>query len=234
MPEVSLPLGNRFVNATGVRFGKLVAKEYTGKRGRFPIWRCLCDCGKTKVLSLYKLRSGHTKSCGCLKQKKLRAGLRTAHGQSKRGAVTKTYTVWATMIGRCCNPKDHKYAGYGGRGITVCKRWRDSFENFLADMGEKPDGMSIDRVNNDGNYEPDNCRWATATQQARNTRRNRLLTVNGETRVLAEWCEKVGLRQGLVFYRLKLGWTPEEALGFAVRAVKDGHTAGGKFLPRPT
>lgn len=115
------------------------------------------------------------------------------------------------MLARCDNPKNPAYPRYGGRGITVCDRWR-TFEGFLADMGERPAGKSIERINNDGNYEPGNCRWATAKEQNLNTRSNRLVTIDGETRPLAEWAELRGLLVGTVYDRLYRGWNIERAI----------------------
>jgi hypothetical protein len=115
------------------------------------------------------------------------------------------------MIGRCTNPNNSHFASYGGRGISVCDRWRD-FPTFLADMGEKPVGMSIDRIDIDGNYEPGNCRWTTAKQQARNKRSTRLLTYDGQTRPLLEWAERLGLNPGTLSDRVYAGWSDEAAL----------------------
>lgn len=116
------------------------------------------------------------------------------------------------MIARCYHPSCHKYPRYGGRGIKVCERWKSSYENFLSDMGERPEGCSLDRINNDGDYCPENCRWATARQQNRNRSDNRLLTINGETKTLPEWADAAGISRSTFKRRLEHGWTPEEAL----------------------
>lgn len=173
--------------------------------------RCLCDCGTVFVARNEDLLSGNTRSCGCLHSETttLRS---TKHGHAKRGALTRTYAAWREMLTRVNNPGRERFADYGGRGITVCARW-ETFENFIADMGECPSGLEIDRwPNNDGNYEPGNCRWATRTQQARNKRNNRVFTVNGITACLAELCERHHLRYGLVVRRLAIGWPIERAL----------------------
>lgn len=129
---------------------------------------CVCECGTQRTLHVSNLISGRTKSCGCYRREKA-SQMQTTHGNY--GSAT--YKIWGGMINRCFNERNKGYPQYGGRGITVCERWR-SFENFLADMGERPAGMSIERIDNSGNYEPGNCRWATATDQARNTRRTKL------------------------------------------------------------
>jgi hypothetical protein len=141
-------------------------------------------------------------------------GHKPTHGNAFKGKVTKEYSAWVGMHGRCFNPKNHKYADYGGRGITVCDRWRYSFENFLADMGRKPSlKHSLGRIDNDGNYEPGNCRWETIAQQTRNRRSNRLLTIHGETLCLTDWAKRYGLPPRTVLARVRdYGWTIERAL----------------------
>lgn len=125
---------------------------------------------------------------------------------------SKTYDVWAAMIQRCTNSNNPNYPRYGGRGITVCDRWR-TFENFLADMGERPAGLSIEREDNDGHYAPGNCRWATRAEQASNTRRNVKVTLQGQTKTVSEWCRDLGLNVSTVFKRIsRSGWSPEKAL----------------------
>ncbi|MCK5612299.1 hypothetical protein KAR91_61070 [Candidatus Pacearchaeota archaeon] len=196
-------MGSQPKDISGQRFGKLVAVSlsHMDNQGR-AVWNAICDCGKEVQKKSWALVSGNTRSCGCL----IRKGPIT-HGKSH----SKAYRSWNTMRQRCSNKNNHKYGSYGGRGITVCERW-SKFENFLEDMGEKPDGMSIDRRNNDGDYAPENCRWATPIEQARNKRNNRLITYNGITKSIAEWSEDLQINYGTLVNRVSKGWTDERAL----------------------
>lgn len=127
------------------------------------------------------------------------------HGHAKRGATTKTYETWMNMNGRCKTTTRHNYALYGGRGITVCERW-SAFENFVADMGERPDGMTLDRINNDLGYSPDNCRWAPTKEQQRNLRNNVNVEFNGRSQCVRAWEEELGMKSGVLGYRIRRGW----------------------------
>ena len=206
----------------GHRFGRLVvidrAENYISPAGKKRSrWRCQCDCGKITIVSGTDLKKEHVQSCGCLNEE-LKAQRKTTHG----GSHTRLYRIWRGMLGRCNNSKSTSYKNYGGRGITVCEAWSNdftAFQNWAFSNGYQDD-LSIDRIDVNGNYSPENCRWATATEQARNNRRNRHITINGETKVYAEWCEQKGIRMSVVEKRLKKGWSIEEALNTPVGKKK--------------
>lgn len=156
----------------GQRFGRLLAVENTRKKKRTQvIIKCKCDCGNIIETYHNHLKNGNTKSCGCLQKEAIR-DIAFIHGHARPKKKTPTYITWKAMRNRCYYPKIHNYNSYGGRGIIVCERWKNSFENFLEDMGERPEGTTLDRINPNGNYEPSNCRWATNEEQSKNKRKN--------------------------------------------------------------
>lgn len=164
----------KLIDITNHRFGRLIVldiarREFRPKGSRV-FWRCLCDCGKEAVVVSDKLKNGHTNSCGCLVKEKLLLA-HAKHGHALLGAHSNLYTCWANMLQRCRNPKHPKYPSYGGRGIIVCERWED-YRNFWEDVGERPSGMTLDRTDVNGHYEPANVRWATHSEQRLNQRRN--------------------------------------------------------------
>jgi hypothetical protein len=198
----------RFNDLTDRRFGRLVVLGYVGVNKRATQWHCLCDCGHDCIIASASLTNGLTQSCGCFHQEQI-GNLRRTHGRSR----TTVYRTWQGMISRCYNPKNPAFHHYGGRGIGVCSRWKDSFENFLSDMGERPSrNHSIERKNVNGNYAPDNCIWATSREQSRNKRNNKFITINNETLPLIDWCERHGVPYLRTLKRLGRGWNPKDAL----------------------
>ncbi len=192
------------LDLAGQRFGRLTAIRDVGRSGRKVLWECRCDCGAIRSVTSARLRSGGTKGCGCVNRGNARHG---AAGLVK----TSEYRSWLAARRRCMNPTDKDYPRYGGRGITFCERW-NRFEDFLADMGTRPPGTSIDRIDNAGNYEPGNCRWATTIEQARNKRGLALITHGGETLCLSEWAERLGLPLPRLAKRRENGWPDHEVL----------------------
>jgi hypothetical protein len=192
----------------GQRFGRLTVTEISKSNRNKVFWLCLCDCGNQKFIQSQQLTSGKTKSCGCYRKDVSRKN-NTTHGESKK---TKEYQTWISMKNRCLNPKDASYKKYGARGITVCKKWKNSYQNFLKDMGRAPTKFhSIDRIDSSKNYYPKNCRWATRKQQAQNTKRNYTITYNNETLCLSEWARRLEINPSTLRYRLK-NWSIKKAL----------------------
>ena len=205
-----------FKDITGNRFGKLVAIERIGNRNGQALWLCKCDCGKYTDVPGSALRSGGTKSCGCLHGEKIKE-TNVTHGMTK----TRSYRKYQHMKGRCYTKTDSRYMDYGGRGIKICNEWlgERGFENFAKwaiENGYSGDGdtwnNTIDRIDNDGDYCPENCRIVNQLIQSNNRRTNRLETVNGETHTIAEWSRKTGIPSGSIIYKLNSGAKPEEFL----------------------
>lgn len=193
---------------TGRRFGYLTALERApkGTKSRTS-WLCECECGRRKVVLAFNLKSGASRSCGC----RVRAATiarSTTHGKN----LTPEHKVWKGLRKRCRNRNEGGYSNYGGRGIAVCERW-DQFENFLADMGERPSSKhTIDRVDNDGPYSPDNCRWATRRAQMNNVRKNVLLEHGGCRFSVAQWARVLSVPAFRIYSRLRAGWSVDAAL----------------------
>lgn len=220
MPETIVPAertrDKRRLNLEGQRFGRLVVLwEVPGRRSPsgkvIHYWLCLCDCGVEKTVQQGSLRRGDAQSCGCFQRDRARE-TNVTHECTVERRVPRTYRIWTAMKQRCGNPRTKRFDRYGGRGIIVCPAWVHSFETFLADMGECPDGMSIDRIDNDGPYCPFNTRWASQKEQVCNRSCNRVLTCGGETMCLADWAKKTGINFATLLGRVDRGWSVERAL----------------------
>lgn len=189
------------IDLTGKTFGRLTVLEYVETIKKDAYWRCRCECGSLKITSSNALRTGHTRSCGCLRKE-------WCHGYSN----TSEYHSWVAMIQRCTNPKDPGYQNYGGRGIQVDPRWMN-FRAFIADMGSKPTPYhSISRKDNNGNYVPSNCEWTTTYEQNRNKRGIRYVLIEGQQRLALDVAREHGIHPGTLYSRLEHGWDPVEAV----------------------
>lgn len=199
---------SKFIDITGKKFNKLtVVERLDNAAGGIAVWKCICDCGNITVVRGSNLKNGAVKSCGCLSK----IATTTTHGMSK----SRLYSVWNAMKSRCRNPNAVDYNRYGGRGISVCDDWYYSFLHFYQWAIENgySDDMSIERIDNDGDYCPENCRWATRKEQCRNRSSNARFEYNGESRILTEWCEIFGIEYKLAHNRIyKLGWDFEKAV----------------------
>lgn len=216
-----IPIPPRVKDHTGRRFGRLVvlgllAMDQASNKNH-PKFLCICDCGREHTTRSRNLTSGMVKSCGCLSTEsanaarrhvdwdKVRASNRSraTHGRSH----TPEHNTWTGMKQRCSNPKNKRYSLYGGRGIKVCQRWRESFDAFFEDMGARPtDDHSIDRIDSDGDYAPDNCRWATADEQANNKRDNHVIAYKGEKMTIKQASDASGICSDVLSYRIRKGW----------------------------
>lgn len=204
----------RFKDLTGEKFGRLTVvkriEDHYYPSGRHDVqYRCMCDCGNAvNVLGIH-LRSGHTSSCGCYRQEVSREKM-TTHGKTN----SRLYTIWKNIKGRCFYEGHDDYAYYGGRGITICSEWKDNFECFYkwAMTHGYTDDLTIERVDVNLGYNPNNCKWIPRSEQSNNTRRNIIVTMNGETHTLKQWSSILGLKYGTIASRVKRGWTPEDAL----------------------
>ena len=202
----------------GEKFGRLTVVDYFGKNKHgHNLWNCECECGNHKIVSTGALNSGSVKSCGCLweeNKKVLKTRVVKKHGM----VDTQEYHAWNGMRQRCYNKNSPKYKNYGARGIKVCDRWLHSFETFYADMGKCPDGFSIDRIDVNGDYSPENCRWADDVTQCNNRQFNFKVTFNGITETLRYWSEKTGINKSALYLRIhRRGWDVEKALTTPLR-----------------
>lgn len=206
-----IPKMNREVkNLVGQRFGRLLVEKFVGVTPtHHALWLCRCDCGNEKITRTGYLMVKAVRSCGCFRSDSAREA-HTTHGRTQ----TTEFVIWSGIRQRTTNPNYHSWADYGGRGVKICGRWQDSFENFYTDMGPRPSlGHTIDRFpNRDGDYEPSNCRWATHKEQQRNRRNNRLIEYKGEKLPISVWTERFGFKKNTIRNRLVAGWPVDQIL----------------------
>lgn len=201
---------SKYQDLIGQRYGRLLVTEFAGRSNSGKVmWKCKCDCGNTTIVRACCLKSGNSTSCGCLQKERIRSAS-TTHG----GYGSRLHKIWEGIKSRCGCSSDHSYKRYGGRGITVCDEWLHSFEAFRdwALANGYRDDLTIDRIDNDGPYCPENCHWATMKQQNNNQSRNRVITHNGESRTLAQWAELTGINPETLRNRLNKGWSTDRAL----------------------
>jgi hypothetical protein len=223
-PKPTNPL---FKDIDGQVFGKWTVLGYAGRSSLMTHWWCQCTCGRIKRVQATALRNGGAKQCRFCFPRPIKHGL----------SASRTYTHWHSMISRCCYEKGFAFKHYGGRGITVCDRWRQDFAAFLQDMGDPPSPKhSLDRIDVNGNYEPGNCRWALPVEQANNKRTNHRVTLNNETHTMTEWSRIVGMAVGTISSRLKRGWcaacvlTPGRLATISCPHIPDGDPERAKIL----
>jgi hypothetical protein len=197
---------------TGLVFGRLTILDEGGDCPRYV--NCMCSCGSKKLIRLNHITHGKISSCGCIRAEL--SAERAAHMRESLDfhglSGSKAYGVWCAMKQRCLNKNNRAFKDYGGRGITICKEWLNSFESFFSDMGEPTNNLTLDRIDNSKGYSKNNCEWRTRKQQQRNRRTNRLLKYKGETKTVVEWAEAIGMKQKTFANRICSGWTIEQAI----------------------
>lgn len=201
----------RIQDLTGQKYNHLTAIRMVSTN---PVkWECLCDCGNKTVVLSNNLKSGNVKSCGCLQRRG-----NPIHNQ----CYTRVYRIYRKILRRCFVPDDVAFPNYGGRGITMCQEWKDSFLAFSewAYSNGYADDLTIDRIDNDGDYCPENCRWASRTTQSNNRRSCRIYSLNGKSQTLKQWCEEYGVSYKAIYARISRGWSFEEAISFKADARK--------------
>lgn len=201
---------DRYPLPIGQKFNKLTVLRSAGHQGRGRMVEAQCECGNVTTANIDNIRNGHTTSCGC--QKILSGIERAKHGHSRNGSRSRTYSIYRDMRTRCENPNYKEFYLYGGRGITVCDRWKQGYEFFLADMGECPPGMTLERDRVNDGYSPENCRWATPAEQSVNKRNNVFIEYEGRRQTVSQWASELGLNAGRMYYGVKQGWPPEKLL----------------------
>lgn len=217
--SLKFPTRKDFKNLLGKRLGRLFVLAYAGKKGSKNYWKCVCDCGDMTFPCHCDLQSGSTRSCGCLAAE-VKRKCKVSHGETKGRTNPFEYRVWINMRSRCRAKSGQSYRNYTKRGITVCERW-NKYENFLEDMGRSPSpDHSIDRIDNNLGYFPENCRWATLEEQANNKRNTIFLSLNGVRKCVSDWARDLELSPGLIKGRLLSGWSDKDALTTPVRRAK--------------
>ena len=202
----------RLIDLSGNTYGRLAVIKRVPNKGKSTRWLCKCICGGEVVVLGDNLKSGHTKSCGCIASES-KSRRSTTHGPARPGKLSKLFVAWQGMKARCYNDKSSSYRNYGGRGIKVCDRWLNSFENFLEDVGDAPSvNHSIDRIDPNGNYETGNVRWATRAQQNNNKRGVIKICFYGTTKTISEWSKCLGIPHGTLYSRYRQGMTPFQIL----------------------
>jgi len=196
----------RLIDLTGESFGEwaVVKRSFpNNKKGNDAHWKCQCSCGTIRIINGASLRRGDTRSCGCL----------TQHGDSQPKNSSRTYLAWGNMKSRCLNANSPHYDKYGGRGIKICGRWTNSYKNFRQDMGTCPEGLTLERINNNKGYGPNNCKWGTRKEQSNNTRNNRLVAYSGKTQCVQAWADELNINYSTLSARLNyLRWPIGKAL----------------------
>lgn len=212
----------KIIDITGQKFNHLYVISHAFNKNGRSYWNCLCDCGKTVVVLGSSLKSGNTKACGCHQKDGWSNGI--THGKSK----TRQYRIWQNMKNRCLNSKDQYFKNYGGRGIKVCDEWigKDgfiSFYNWAIGNGYK-ENLTLDRINNDGDYCPENCRWVGRNEQMRNTRRNRILEYKGRKQTMIQWSEELNIPYHILNGRInQYGWSTKDAIETPIQNVTERH-----------
>jgi hypothetical protein len=212
MEKLTSKRAHNFNDLGGQRFGRLQAVSFDGTGHGKTWWICICDCGNEKRVAYAHLVLGLVRSCGCLRKQTAAKHIRSIamkHGICS-GGTPRWYQIWSGMMQRCYHRNSPRFDRYGGRGITVCDRWHNP-TSFHSDMGDPPEKMSLDRIDNDAGYSPENCRWASARQQQNNRSDTRRTTFNGETMSASEWAQRLGITKATMYWRLRT-WPIERAL----------------------